>query len=113
MKINVLQPLTNYEGELFTENEKPILLRTLIINALNYVPKDGKKATPEEQMDIYQLSVKAHNENEIELSSEQISIIKKNMSEMFSPVIAGQACMILEGKELPVIEKAPIEKEKK
>jgi hypothetical protein len=104
MKINVSQPLNSYEGKPLVENEKPILLRSVIINALNYTTKDTKPTTAEEKMGLYELSVKVFNEDEIELSSEQISMIKKNMAEMFSPVITGQACMILEGKELPIIK---------
>lgn len=99
MKINVLQPLNDYEGSPLMENKKPVLLRSVIISALNYTQKDGKQPTADEKMELYQLSVKVWTMDEVELSAEQIAKIKTNTAEMFAPLVAGQACLILEGKK--------------
>ena len=98
MKINVLQPLNDYEGKPLIENKKPVLLRSVIISALNFTSKEAKQPTAEEKMELYQLSVKVWNTDEVDLTSEQISMIKKNTAEMFAPLVAGQTCLILEGK---------------
>jgi len=109
MKVNVLQPLKDYQGKPLMEdsgeldkNKKPImksiLMRSIILSALNYTPKDGKQDSAEEKMATYQLSLKIWTSNEIDLTSEQISKIKANLAIMFAPLVAGQACMILEGK---------------
>ena len=101
MKINVLQPLKDYEGNplLDKNTKKPVLLRDIIVRALNHTLNGEKPGSAEEKTKLYQLSVKVQTTKEVDLTAEEISKIKANTAELFSPLIAGQTCLILEGKE--------------
>ena len=110
MKVNILQPLKDYQGKPLLEEsgkldkdkkpiKEPVLMRSVILSALNFTPKEGKQDSAEEKMKTYELSLKVWTSDEIELTSEQISKIKANLAIMFAPLVAGQASLILEGKK--------------
>lgn len=97
MKIKTNQELKNYEGEPLKEEGKVVFLRTLLVNALNYV-ESGKKALPvEDKIKAYAKSIEIMKNDEVELNIEELALIKKNINEMYTPLIVGQVVLFLEG----------------
>lgn len=50
-------------------------------------------------MRAYELSMKLMNEDEVELTSEDIVFIKERMLKLYLPLVYGQVCHILEDKK--------------
>ena len=100
-KINLNQNLLSPEGETFAEKEKNITVKDIIITVLN-VESEGQ--TPEESYKCGELIVKisrAKDLTEVELSSEDITLIKAKVKKHGVPLTIIQVCEILEGNQNP------------
>jgi hypothetical protein len=100
MIIDVTQVLKMLDGAVIKDRGKggttvDATLRMAIVNSLlAYSEKDNGI----DKMQKYELAKKVFKNDRVELSSEDISLIKTNLYNAFSPLIAGQCCEMLEGK---------------
>ena len=103
MKINVLQPLKNFETEEainFVEEGKsgvPFTVRKAFCQALLFqdpkVPENG-----EAMLDKYNLATRIKNEDEVELSLNEAKKIKDALPKVYGVNIIGQIFPLLDGK---------------
>ena len=97
MKVNVTQKLKDYEGNpLKSEDGKKVLLRTILVNCLNYQDQEVK-LTAEQKMRAYELSLKAMNNDEVNLKAEDVVAIKKGLDKASNALIYAQVAKVLEG----------------
>lgn len=112
MKIDVTKKLVDLSGKPIVQpksdqdrkpNEKPemedITLKMVSVNAILVVdPK--KPCSGEEKVKRYELAKRIYAADaEVELSAEDIVLIKNSVHDGFQPIISGQVVEILEGKD--------------
>ena len=95
MIVKTNQELKNYEGKTLKEGDKPVFLRSILVNALNFQAPDSK-STVEEKLKAYKTSMEIMENDEVNLSVEEIVLIKKNVNLMYAPLIVGQVVLFLE-----------------
>jgi hypothetical protein len=102
MKITSLETgITNIDDVVFKDNEKPLTLRRLMMNALatGVASDQNAKAKDKEHCYDLMLAVKTAN-GELELEAEDAAIIKDRIAQLYQPIIVGQAVKLIEGKSL-------------
>lgn len=78
------------------ENEKPVSAKALIIDAiLANLPDEQPNAL--EKMQRYDLYKKLLNGGDVELTTEELSLIKQAVGKIYSPLAVGQIYEIIEG----------------
>lgn len=99
MLIKVNQILKGYDGKPIKESTekdaKDVVLQSVLLNALNYLPKDRQPAV-ENKVKAYRLSLEVMAKDEVEFTIEDLALIKVNLNELYAPLIVGQVVDILE-----------------
>lgn len=97
MKIDLNIAMLNENGESFKDNETLLTLGVIIKRALLTPQRDDSAAV---KVDKFETFVKVSNsELEVDLSTDDIVLIKKCIGESFGQIIVGQTYRLLEGKE--------------
>lgn len=113
MKYNVLTQLTSIDGTLMrqgpTENDPEATLRDILVQAC--AGADPRKHTEgREKYEIYQLMKKIHDNDEVDISSEEITLLKTLVGEAFSVVVVGPIYDLLEnGTPMPAEDENDID----
>ena len=97
MKIDTSTILHELDGKELVVDGKPVLLKTVLINALMHQSQEFMP-TAEQSMRAYILGTLLSTEKEVELNSEDIVYIKARILKISGPLIYGQIAQILEGK---------------
>ncbi len=79
------------------ETKKPLTVRS-VLAAVLVTNVQGEKQSAAEQVERFMLASQMVRDDKIELSSEQVTNIKKWTASRYAPLITGQICMILEEK---------------
>jgi len=100
MKINVNQVLKNLAGETLKDNDgtgKAIdaTLKLAIINSV-LAPVQNKNESGVEKVKKYELAKKVYANDEIDLTAEEITLIKQRVGEVYAPLLVGQIFEMLE-----------------
>jgi hypothetical protein len=100
MKITVTQTLKNMDGQVMKDNDGQgnavdATLRMAIVNA---VLSPVQKESGMEKVKKYELAKRIHQSDEVDLTAEEISLIKERVGEVYPALITGQIWDILEGK---------------
>lgn len=95
MKIKLLSTLKDYENKDLEKDGKPFVIRDAFIIALNS-QMPNEVITAEDKSRIYQISMKLFKGNEVDLSLDERSFIKKRADKFLSPLAYGRVCEILE-----------------
>ena len=107
MRLDLTQVLKNLAGAPMKEEyeedgekkERDMCLRTICIGAL--MVEDGK-ANAEQQVKRLDLALKMQNSDVINISSEDVTMLKNLIGQVFKrPIIAGQAIKMVEGDIKP------------
>lgn len=107
MKVNIHRELTTLDGRPIVnpQTKTPLTLGLVIIEALLSQPAPGAKdCAPADKMHRYQIAVKIHNHsdlvprNDFDMSVEDVSLCKRLIGELYNPLVAGQAMLLLEGQ---------------
>jgi hypothetical protein len=99
MKIDFSQAIKNWDGSVAEDNGTPINLFAVCCNAL-------LATLPNEQPDgmtkiqRFAIALKIKNGGEVEVTAEEISIIKDLVGKTYSTLIVGQVYNMLEQKEI-------------
>jgi len=101
MLVKVDVPLTTFDGQTMKDNDgegKAIdaTLKMAIVNGL-LSPVQNEKGV--EKVKKYELARKVYSSDEVDLTAEEITLIKERVGETFAPVIVGQCWEALEGKK--------------
>lgn len=99
MLVDVTQKLKTLSGQVmkdFDENKEAVdaTLRLVIVNALLATTK--KQESGVEKVRKYELAKKAYQNDEVELTAEDITLIKNQIGEVFPAVVVGQCFEMLE-----------------
>lgn len=96
MKVNFSQPLKNLNGDsLKDDKDVAIPLGTVCTNAL-MMTIQGDKADGVEKVKRYDLATRIHSGGEVEVSVEDVALIKKMIGEGYGALVVGQAYKMLE-----------------
>lgn len=100
MLINVDQKLKNFNGSSIKDEEgKEITLKNVCINVLlMHIPKE--EINGEEKFKRFKLAHRLDAGESIDLNSSDISLLKDLITKVYSPLIVGQAYLMLENKTL-------------
>lgn len=85
--------LVDFSGNtILDENTQPILLKTLVVQAL--MAMDKKETTGADKFRRYQLAVKVHKEEEIDVT--EAALIKDVVGNVLAPLPVGRIWELLE-----------------
>ena len=80
----------------FIESKKPLTLRDCCVNAL-LAPVDGdKKLKGIEKFQIFKLAERIQSSDDVQISAEEIGLIKKRISQVYANLIVGRSYELLE-----------------
>lgn len=107
MKINLKTKIKNLDGTVIkqdvkegsTVTSKEVEVKNLLIMALQ---ADAETDSMDTKRRVFELMVAISTaKNELDIKSEDVTIIKTRCYKIFSSLVAGQLELILEGKETP------------
>ncbi len=96
MKVKPTQQILFYDGNpLLDENKNPLILRDLIINAINAVDPEEKDTSNKSK--VFEISLKMYsNEDEVELDTTERAFILERAGKFLTPIAYGRIKEILE-----------------
>lgn len=97
MLLNVSQSLTDFDGEVLEDNGKPFLLRTACVNALMTTLEEDKNQPGEDKLTAYVLAKRLHEEDELDLTPEELTKLKDRVGKCFGPAVVGPVFQLLNG----------------
>ncbi len=101
MKVNFGAPITDLKGEIIKQQDgKMFTLGKVAVEALSATYKDEAEAkaqlSGEEKVKRFKLAVAAVGEEVVDVSAEDIAVIKKLIAKGYPPLVVGRAYEILE-----------------
>jgi hypothetical protein len=118
MKINVRQPVLDYEGKPLMVNktnpdgsmirdkdnnvvQEQETLRSYMVLSLNNLARgETEEFTPEQKAKIYSLTTKIYKSKEVTFSSDDIVFIKERVGKVYGPLVFGRICDMLEQRKI-------------
>ncbi len=104
MKITTTTPLRNIRGEIIkrsAEDDAPAAtLRDVLVEALlARLPDESKPPSAADQLKLHRLAVSVQENDEVELTIEQVKLCQDRVAAVYWPAMAGPALELLEGGE--------------
>jgi len=97
MKVKISQTLQDVEGQpLKGEKGKPLTMRDVCINSLLTPVQGDEEKAKWEKYEIYKKLRDA--KDEVELKSEEITLLKKSVGKIQPPLLMGQVYDMIENK---------------
>ena len=100
MKRNFDKVLTTFEGEEMKIAENKMATARVVID--DALLAEDPKMSGTEKMKNFVLAEKVHktpNGESVELSTEELTIIKNSVGKIYKPLVVGQVYRIIEGEE--------------
>ena len=97
MIVDFSKVLKNLNGDNLKDETGDITLKSICVNSL-LATIPNETPTGEEKLLRYSLATQINKDEEVDLSAEDISKIKKMVGQAFPTVIVGQTFLMLEGK---------------
>jgi len=94
LKINLKYVFKDLDGEIIKDKGFDLTLLTIIRRALLDLPP-GKNVPASEKVERYTIAMRA-NTNIDDFTAEEITLIKKCIGELYTPIIVGQAYEVIE-----------------
>lgn len=115
MKIDFAQTLRDLDGKPIKKGKIDMSLASICVDALlSLDPKNTANIDGKEKVVRYELAKRIHKGGVVDLTTDEISKIKKLVGKLYFPIIVGQAFMMLENKSDELAEETSgPEKEKK
>lgn len=99
MKIKIDQSLKSLEGKEIKDGKNAITLKNIMVEACVTAIKGDEAQSGEEKLKLYQLATKIQEaKKEIDLTIEEIALIKDRIGKGYNVLTVGQAWQMLEGK---------------
>lgn len=98
MKITVTEKLKDYENKPLIEDENSVVLRDIFAIALNNNSSVEDQLTPELKLKVYKLTQKIFATDKVELTVDEAALIKERVGLVYTPLIYGRVCEVLDGK---------------
>jgi len=101
MLVNVNQVLKTIDGQTMKDSDGTgnAIDATVKLAIVNAVLSPVQKENGIEKVRKFDLAQRIYKEDDVELTVEEISLIKERVGEVFPPLVTGQVWNILEGKE--------------
>jgi len=101
MRVDVNQTLKALNGEVLKDNDGKgnvvdATLKTAIVNGLLAPVQQGKNESGLDKVKKYELATRVYKNDEVELTAEDIVLIKKCVGENFAPIVVGQVYEMLD-----------------
>lgn len=97
MKINFDSVLKHISGENLKTNGEDLTLKGASIEALIAIAESDRNATGEDKFKRYEIAMKVNAGGEVELTPEEVAVIKKRVGEVFGVAVVGPAYKLLNG----------------
>ena len=99
MRINFSKPLNDLEGAplVVPGSLIPMTLSSVCVTALVTLSQDDQNVDAKTKYDWGHLANQIYGKNELELSTEQIVLLKNRIGKLYGPLIVAQAWDLLEG----------------
>lgn len=97
MKINFDAALLDLKGEEMKDGETAVTLKTVAVNALFAPFPDEREIDGNEKAKRFNLGLRIDAGGEIEVSAEEISLVKKLIGKAFPVLVVGRAYQLIEG----------------
>jgi len=99
MLLNTTKVLVNIAGEPLKESVNgvavDVTLRMVVVNALL---SPMEKDTGMQKMEKEELARKVYQNDSVDLTIEQVKLIKDRIGEMYAPIVVGQVWRLLENR---------------
>lgn len=106
MRRDISQPLLDLDGKPIVERDVPVTLMTVALSALMAQFEDERALTGKEKADRYQLAMKINKRpGEVDLTAEQVSLLKLLIGKAYGPLVVGQAYEMLEQEPKAIAKK--------
>lgn len=99
MRIDFGQQLIGLDGTGLVDTGRPLTLQRVCVNGLLNHGATGVKAEP---YDRYRLAMRLHAGGTVELSTDEVVLVKKCVNGSYPPLVVGQAYEMLEGRPLAI-----------
>lgn len=101
MKLNTLTVLKNVDGEPLIEPDakgevSEVVLRKVLVNAL-MIP--AEKDTGTQKVEKYMLAMDIQKNDEVEVTPEQIVLLKSAVEKPYGPIVVGPVWNLLDQKD--------------
>lgn len=97
MKINFNTVLTHIDGEPLKNKGKELTLKAASVEALMMILESDRSATGEAKFKCYELAAKVHGGDEVEITPEDATLLKKRIGEAYGAAVVGPAYKLLNG----------------
>lgn len=104
MKVNFSQILNNINGKPLKHrdeegNEGDLKLSDVCTNALMSLAEQDKNENGVKKFKRYQLATKIHKQDEVEVTAEEVSLLKEKIGSLYGPAVIGPCYELLEGSK--------------
>jgi hypothetical protein len=107
MRRDFTQPILNLDGTPGKVGDEPITLQTLAMSALNTITEEDRTLTGSERAKRFDIMQRIYaRPREVDLTAEQITLLKNLIGKMFAPLAVGRAYELLEQEPKAVSEGA-------
>jgi len=93
MLIDFSSKFYDLDGEVIKDKDKEVTLGSVCANALLVPQKEEEGAI---KANKYDLALKVYKASEVEVSAEDVVLLKKAINKAYAPLIVGQAFRMLE-----------------
>ena len=99
MKIKVNIPILDYDKKpiVDAQTKEPVTYRKVFANALNAL-QENETMTGDQKTRIYQISLKLYDSDEVDLTVDQMSLIKDRVAKFYTPLLFGRTCELFGDK---------------
>lgn len=97
MKIDFSQKILDFKDEPVVDAGKDLTLSSACMTALNIVKKEDT-STGDQKFKKYELSMRIKDGGVVDISTEEIVLIKAIVGEIYVPLLVGRIFDLLEGK---------------
>jgi len=104
MALDFTQPITTLDGKPFKDPSgqvSDITLAVIAENALLQAYSDETNLSGEDKIKRYTLARKIEDNKKVDLSAEEIALLKKLIAKSYNPLITGQSWHMLDPASVP------------
>lgn len=96
MKIDFDAVLLDLKGEIMKDGDAPVSLKTVAVNALFAPFPDEREIDGTEKAKRFNLGLRIDVGGEVEVSAEEVSLVKKLIGKAYPVLIVGRAYQLIE-----------------
>ena len=102
MKVAINTQVKDFNGAVVEgSDKKPLEVKALVVSALTVLDQKEADLAGDERYQLYKLALKISDckDDTINLTSDEIVIIKRRVGKMYMPLIVGRVFDVLEGED--------------